>query len=85
MVIVGEVGGNQEERAAEFVAETKQKPVVAYVAGRTVPLGVRMGHAGAIVARGTGSAADKIQVFEQAGVRVAKQPSEVVDLVREFL
>ncbi|MDP6037170.1 MAG: succinate--CoA ligase subunit alpha [Candidatus Latescibacteria bacterium] len=85
VILVGEVGGNQEERAAEFVAETMQKPVVAYVAGHTVPLGVRMGHAGAIVAGGTGSAADKIKTFERAGVHVAKQPSQVVDLVQEIL
>jgi len=85
VVLVGEVGGNQEERAAACVAETMQKPVVAYVAGRTVPVGVRMGHAGAIVAQGTGSAAEKIRAFERAGVRVAHRPSEVVDLVQEVL
>lgn len=83
VVLIGEVGGNQEERAAAFAGGMK-KPVVAYVAGRTVPQGVRMGHAGAIVGN-AGSAADKIRAFEEAGVRVAQRPSEVAALVREAL
>ena len=85
VVMVGEVGGNQEERAADFAAEAMSKPCVAYVAGNSVPPDVRMGHAGAIVARGTGSAAEKIRAFEEAGVRTASGPSDVVGLVREAL
>jgi len=85
VVLVGEVGGNQEERAAAYVAEKMQKPMVAYVAGRTVPQGVRMGHAGAIVAQGTGSAEEKVRALERSGVRIADRPSEVVTLVQEVL
>ena len=84
VVLVGEVGGNQEERAAEYVVNMN-KPVVAYVAGQSVPQGVRMGHAGAIVGTGTGRAIDKMRAFEQAGARVAQRPYEVVRLVREAL
>ncbi len=85
VVIVGEVGGSQEERAAAFVAGSMAKPVVAYVAGHCVPEGVRMGHAGAIVACGTGSASDKVRALEASGVRMAARPADVVGLVREAL
>ena len=85
VVLVGEVGGSQEEEAAAFVAGKMRKPVVAFVAGRTVPQGVRMGHAGAIVARGTGSLAAKVRAFEAAGIRTARRPSDVVGLVRACL
>jgi len=85
IVIIGEVGGSQEERAARHVGAAVKKPVAAYVAGRSVPSGVRMGHAGAIVQRGTGSAAEKIQALQAAGVRTATHPGEVVDLVRSAL
>ena len=85
VVIVGEVGGSQEERAAAFIAREMTKPAVAYVAGMGAPPGVRMGHAGAIVSGGTGRAAEKARAFESAGVRVATQPSDVVHLVREAL
>jgi succinyl-CoA synthetase alpha subunit len=81
VVIIGEVGGSQEERAARHIAEAGGKPVVAYVAGRTVPAGVRMGHAGAIVQRGEGSAAEKIRAFAAAGVPVATRPAAVADLI----
>ena len=85
VVIIGEIGGSQEESAARYIAEKVDKPVVAYIAGRSVPTGVRMGHAGAIVQRGTGSAREKLQIFEEAGVRTASRPSDVVDLVRSAL
>ncbi len=85
VVIIGEIGGSQEERAARYIAEQVDKPVVAYIAGRSVPTGVRMGHAGAIVQRGTGSAREKLQIFAEAGVRTAARPAEVVDLVRSAL
>lgn len=85
VAIVGEVGGDEEERAAAYIGEEIRKPVVAYVAGQGVPPGVRMGHAGAIVSQGTGRAADKVRAFEAAGVAVARRPSEVARLVRERL
>ena len=85
IVIIGEVGGSQEERAARFIAAEVRMPVVAYVAGRSVPQGVRMGHAGAIVQEGTGTAAEKIRSLEAAGVQTAARPAQVVDLIRSAL
>ena len=85
IVLIGEVGGSQEERAARHIATAIDKPVVAYIAGRSVPSGVRMGHAGAIVQGSSGSAEEKIQAFADAGVRTAAHPAEVVDLVRHCL
>lgn len=82
IVLVGEIGGTAEEEAAEFITENITKPVVAYVAGRTAPPGKRMGHAGAIIARGRGTAASKIKALEAAGVRVAPLPTDVAGLVR---
>lgn len=81
IVIVGEIGGTAEEEAARFV-EGIEKEVVAYVAGRTAPPGRRMGHAGAIITRGMGTAESKIRAFEDAGVKVARYPREVADLLR---
>jgi len=86
IALIGEVGGNFEELAAEFVStEGYSKPVVAFVAGRTAPPGKRMGHAGAIVMGKTGTAASKIEAFEKAGVRVAEKPSDVAKLLAERL
>ena len=85
VVLIGEVGGNQEERAAHHIAAGYPKPVVAYIAGRGVPSGVRMGHAGAIVQGSTGSADEKLQAFADAGVRTAARPADIVDLVRSSL
>lgn len=85
VTMIGEVGGNQEELAAGLIAAGYAKPVIAYIAGRTVPAGVRMGHAGAIVQGGSGDAAGKIRALEQAGARTASRPLEVVRLVREAL
>jgi len=80
VVLIGEIGGTDEERAARFVAERMTKPVTAFVAGRTAPPGKRMGHAGAIIQGGTGTAAEKIAAFEAVGVRVAEHPEQIADL-----
>ncbi len=85
VVLIGEIGGNDEELAAEFISSEMKKPVVAFVAGQTAPPGKRMGHAGAIIAGGTGTAAEKVAAFESAGVPVARIPSEIPDLVRTAL
>jgi len=84
VVLIGEIGGNAEERAAEFIsAEGYPKPVVAFVAGRTAPPGKRMGHAGAIVMGKAGTAESKIEAFKNSGVRVADRPSKVAELLAE--
>ncbi len=83
VVLIGEIGGTDEERAADFIASKMTKPVVAFVAGRTAPPGKRLGHAGAIIEGGTGTAAEKIAALEEAGVKVARYPGEIPDLVRE--
>lgn len=86
VVLIGEIGGNLEELAAEFIsAEGYSKPVVAFVAGRTAPRGKRMGHAGAIVMGGAGTAESKIKAFKDAGVLVAEKPSDVARLLAERL
>jgi len=77
VVMIGEIGGTAEEQAAAFIRDHMTKPVAAFIAGQTAPKGRRMGHAGAIIAGGKGTAADKIQALEEAGIRVAKNPSEM--------
>jgi succinyl-CoA synthetase alpha subunit len=84
VVVVGEVGGTQEERAAEFMKKMT-KPAVAYIAGRAAPEGVRMGHAGAIATRGMGSVESKIKALRAAGIQVADSPGEVPGLVKQIL
>ncbi len=81
VVIIGEIGGTDEQEAAEYIRSEFPKPVVAFVAGRTAPPEKRMGHAGAIISGGTGTAAEKIAAFEAAGVPVASIPEEVADLM----
>lgn len=85
IVMIGEIGGRAEERAAEYIAEHVTKPVVAYVAGFTAPEGRTMGHAGAIVSGGTGTAQAKKEALEAVGVRVGMTPTETAELARELL
>jgi succinyl-CoA synthetase alpha subunit len=85
IILVGEIGGSDEEAAARYIRRFVSKPVVAYVAGITAPPGKRMGHAGAIVAGGQGTAADKYAAFEAAGVRTVKSPAELGSAMDELL
>ena len=82
VVMIGEIGGTDEEKAAEFIATKMTKPVVGFIAGQTAPPGKRMGHAGAIIEGGSGSAADKIRALEIAGVKVARHPEEIPSLLK---
>jgi succinyl-CoA synthetase alpha subunit len=81
VVLIGEIGGTDEQRAAEYIAQYMSKPVTAFIAGQTAPPGKRMGHAGAIIEGGEGTAAEKIAAFEAVGVRVAKHPAAIADIV----
>lgn len=82
VVMIGEIGGNAEELAAEYIRQHITKPVVAFIAGQSAPPGKQMGHAGAIIAGGSGSATDKIAALQRAGILVAKEPSEIPDLLK---
>ena len=85
VVMIGEIGGDDEERAAAFIAERMTKPVVSYIAGFTAPPGKRMGHAGAIITGSSGTAAAKAEALEAVGVGVGRTPTEVAELVRAVL
>lgn len=85
VVMIGEIGGSDEERAAEFVQQHMKKPVVGFIAGRTAPPGKRMGHAGAIISGGTGGAEEKVSALNEAGIPVADRSADVVDLIRSAL
>jgi succinyl-CoA synthetase alpha subunit len=81
IVIIGEIGGTDEEKAAAYIEDHVSKPVVAFIAGQTAPPGKRMGHAGAIIEGGSGLASDKIKALEAARVKVARHPEEIPDLL----
>jgi succinyl-CoA synthetase alpha subunit len=81
VVMIGEIGGNDEESAAEYISDHMTKPVVAFIAGQTAPPGKRMGHAGAIIEGGSGLAADKIKALQAASVKVARHPEEIPSLL----
>ena len=83
VVMIGEIGGTDEEKAAEFIATKMTKPVTAFIAGQTAPPGKRMGHAGAIISGGKGTAAEKIAALQAAKVRVARHPGEIAEMVAE--
>jgi len=85
VVLIGEIGGEGEEEAADFICHRMNKPVVAFISGRTAPPGKRMGHAGAIISGGKGTAEAKIAAFETAGVPVASRPNEIPDLLKDLL
>jgi succinyl-CoA synthetase alpha subunit len=85
VVMIGEIGGTDEQEAARYVKEHMSKPVVGFIAGQTAPPGRRMGHAGAIISGSAGTAEEKMQAFEDNGIAVMKRPSDVVELIRKVL
>jgi len=85
IVMIGEIGGNAEEQAAEYIKKHVTKPVIGFIAGRSAPPGKQMGHAGAIISGGVGTAAGKIAVLEAAGIQVAKEPSDIPVMLKERL
>lgn len=85
IVLVGEIGGTAEEDAAEYINEYISKPVFAFIAGRSAPSDKRMGHAGAIIARGMGTAKSKIRAFEKADVKLARFPTDIADLIKQHV
>ncbi|MBA3646010.1 MAG: succinate--CoA ligase subunit alpha [Gemmatimonadaceae bacterium] len=85
VVMIGEIGGTDEQEAAKFVKEKMSKPVVGFIAGQTAPPGRRMGHAGAIISGSAGTAAEKMQAFEENGIGVAKRPIDVVSLLKKSI
>ena len=82
VVMIGEIGGDAEEKAAEYIKQHVRKPVIGFIAGITAPPGRRMGHAGAIITGGKGTAAEKMKSLESAGVRVVRNPAEIGDTVK---
>lgn len=85
VVMIGEIGGTDEQEAAAFVKKKMKKPVIGFIAGQTAPPGRRMGHAGAIISGSAGTAAEKMQAFEENGVGVAKRPIDIVDLLKRAM
>ncbi len=85
VVLIGEIGGDAEELAAQYIRDHMKKPVVAFIAGQSAPAGKRMGHAGAIISSGSGTAEEKIKAFAAADVPVAKEPGEIPGLVKKKL
>ena len=85
VVLIGEIGGTDEEKAAEYIKEGYPKPVVAFIAGRTAPPGRRMGHAGAIIAGGKGTAEEKIRILRECGVTVVDSPAEIGSTMKKVL
>ena len=85
VVMIGEIGGTDEQQAADFVQQTMTKPVIGFIAGQTAPPGRRMGHAGAIISGSSGTAAEKMAAFARAGIAVMKRPADVVPLLKERL
>ena len=85
VVLIGEIGGTDEQKAAEFIKHKMKKPVTAFIAGQTAPSGKRMGHAGAIISGGEGTAAEKIDALRAAGVAMARHPEEIAELVAKNL
>lgn len=84
IVLIGEIGGNAEEKAAAYIKDNISKPVVSYIAGITAPPGKRMGHAGAIIEGNTGTAESKMQALEKAGVNVAHKPSDIINIINSL-
>jgi succinyl-CoA synthetase alpha subunit len=85
IVMIGEIGGTDEQEAARYVRDNVKVPVIGFIAGRTAPPGRRMGHAGAIISGSAGTAAEKVKAFEEAGMRIAQRPVEIAELVRQAL
>jgi succinyl-CoA synthetase alpha subunit len=85
VVMIGEIGGTDEEEAAAFIKRKMKKPVIGFIAGRTAPPGKRMGHAGAIISGGSGTAEEKIAALTKAGVPVAREPAEIPEFIRDVL
>ena len=83
IVLIGEIGGADEQVAADFIRTEMSKPVIAFIAGQTAPPGKRMGHAGAIISGGEGTAMEKIEALQSAGVAIAQHPEEIADLAAQ--